>query len=59
MRHAIIDPNTNKVINVVIWEGHEWQPPRNTIIVQHDTVDIGDLWDPNLKQIVKQYSSNA
>ena len=44
MRYAIVDQN-NTVINVVIWEGAEWLPPHNCIMVQNDTVNIGDMYD--------------
>jgi hypothetical protein len=45
MRHGIINKDTKKVVNVVIWEGAEWLPPRNHWVVQNDTVDIGDTYD--------------
>lgn len=52
-RHAIIDPKTNRVINVVIWNGAEWLPPRNHIVLQHDSVDIDDIYDPSTGSIIK------
>lgn len=45
MRHAIVDLN-NIVVNVVIWEGAEWLPPRNHTVVQSDTAGIGDIYIP-------------
>ena len=45
MRHAIVNNDTKKVVNVVIWEGHEWLPPRNHLVVQNDVVNIGDIYD--------------
>lgn len=45
MRHAIVDKD-NKVVNVVIWEGAEWLPPRNHIVIRSDNASIGDIYDP-------------
>jgi hypothetical protein len=46
-RHAIVDKD-NKVVNVVIWEGAEWLPPRNHMVVNcpDEKCDIGDTYDP-------------
>lgn len=45
-RHAIVDKD-NKVVNVVIWEGSEWLPPRNHTVVNcaDGKCDIGDTYD--------------
>lgn len=45
MRHAIVNNETKEVVNVVIWEGAEWLPPRGHLVVQDDTVNIGDIYD--------------
>ena len=45
MKHAIVDKD-NKVVNVVIWEGAEWLPPRNHIVIRSDDACIGDIYDP-------------
>lgn len=47
MRHAIIDKN-NVVVNVVIWKGAEWLPPRDHMVVQADGVNVGDIYDPEM-----------
>lgn len=52
-RHAIIDPKTNKVVNVVIWEGAEWLPPRGHLVIQSDICDIDDDYDPEKNIIIK------
>lgn len=44
-RHAIVNNETKKVVNVVIWEGAEWLPPRNHLVIQNDQADIGDDYD--------------
>lgn len=44
-RHAIINNETKKVVNVVIWEGKEWLPPKNHLVVQSDSADVGDDFD--------------
>lgn len=43
MRHAVIDQETRKVKNVIIWDGvSKWTPPSNHYMVRHDECDIGD-----------------
>jgi hypothetical protein len=42
--HAIIDSKTNKVRNIVIWEGAEWLPPRDHYVVNNCDGQIGDYW---------------
>jgi uncharacterized small protein (DUF1192 family) len=54
MRHGIVDPKTGKVVNVVLWEGHPWQPPAGHYVVQHDSIDIDDDYDINNKQLKKR-----
>lgn len=44
-RHAIIENTTKKVVNCVIWEGKEWLPPRNHLVVRSDTANIGDEYN--------------
>lgn len=39
--HAIVNLD-GIVVNIVIWEGHEWLPPRNHYVIQSDTARIGD-----------------
>lgn len=45
MKHAIINQD-NKVVNIIIWEGAEWLPPRNHTVVRSDEANIGDIYDP-------------
>lgn len=44
-RHAIVEMESNKVVNVVVWDGAEWLPPRDHWVVQHDRANIGDIYD--------------
>lgn len=44
MRHAIVNKD-KVVVNVIVWEGAEWLPPKNHWVVQHDSVNIGDIYD--------------
>lgn len=46
IRHAIVNKD-NVVVNVVVWNGAEWLPPRDHLVVQDDRVNIGDVYDPN------------
>ncbi len=48
-RHAIIDPKTGLVRNVVVWEGAEWLPPRDHYVVHDCEGLIGDYWDQDRK----------
>lgn len=52
-RHAIIDPQTWEVVNVIIWEGAEWLPPRGYMVVQADICDIGDHYDNQTNTIIR------
>jgi len=44
MRHALVNKD-NIVTNVIVWDGAEWLPPKGYWVVQHDSVDIGDVYD--------------
>jgi hypothetical protein len=57
-RHAIVNKE-NKVVNVVIWEGAEWLPPRNHLVVHDKTelCNIGDMYDPKTNLFIKPSSS--
>jgi len=50
IRHGIVNQD-NVVVNVIIWNGAEWQPPRGHWVVQDDKVNIGDIYDPDTKII--------
>lgn len=54
MRHAIVEKATMKVVNVIIWEGAEFLPPKNHFVVRSDKCDIGDLYIPEKNEFVKQ-----
>ena len=50
-RHAIVD-EAGLVVNMIIWEGSEFLPPRNHIVIQLNDryeskgrVGIGDTYD--------------
>jgi hypothetical protein len=43
-RHAIVNKE-GTVVNVVIWEGAQWLPPKDHYVVQHDQANIGDKYD--------------
>jgi rRNA processing protein Gar1 len=45
MKHAIVDQN-NVVVNIIVWEGAEWLPPRNHMVIRSDDASIGDIYDP-------------
>ena len=53
-RHAIVNKD-NKVVNVVIWEGAEWLPPRDHLVVNcpDGRCDIGDIYDPKTNSFSK------
>jgi hypothetical protein len=51
-RHGIVNKD-GVVVNVVIWEGAEWLPPRDHYVVQHDQIDIGDSYDTDKQVLTK------
>lgn len=52
MRFAIVNQD-NLVVNVIVWEGAEFLPPCNHIVVQNDSVDIGDMYDPATNSFIR------
>jgi hypothetical protein len=42
---AIIENETKKVVNVVVWDGQEWLPPRNHLVIESNDANIGDTYD--------------
>lgn len=53
MRHAIINHKTQKVVNIVVWEGAEWLPPRDHWVVRTDLGDIGDDYNKEKNVFIK------
>lgn len=53
MRFAIVNRETGKVVNVILWEGAEFIPPRGHIVVRLDECDIDDTYDFNTNKIVR------
>jgi hypothetical protein len=47
MRYAMVNAD-NVVINVIMWDGESpYTPPLGCFLVQSDTANIGDIYDPN------------
>lgn len=47
MRYAVVDKNTNKVINVVLWDGRaEWKAPEGTYLIESQRANIDDVYNP-------------
>jgi len=42
--HAIIDPKTRLVRNVIVWDGNSWLPPKDHYVVNNCDATIGDYW---------------
>lgn len=53
-RFGIVENKSRIVVNVVEWEGAEWLPPRNHLVIRDDKVNIGDLYDEEKKIFIKQ-----
>lgn len=53
-RHAIVNKD-NIVVNVVIWEGAEWLPPRDHMVVNcpDGKCDIDDIYNPDTNTFSK------
>lgn len=43
-RHAIIDPQTGLVRNIIIWNGDAWLPPKDHYVVHDCEGQMGDYW---------------
>lgn len=53
MTYAVIDTQTNVVVNMVLWNPEStWQPPEGTYLIQSDIAKIGDTYDPATGQFV-------
>jgi len=44
-RYALVENESRKVVNVIVWEGAEWLPPRNHHVIPSDVAAIGDSYD--------------
>ena len=45
-RYAMIDPKTNVVKNVVIWDGvTEWAPSKTHLMIRSEKANIDDTFD--------------
>lgn len=53
-RFGIIDKEGN-VVNVIIWDGAEWLPPKNHYVVQLDNIDVNDFYDLKTGILTKRY----
>lgn len=47
--HAIVNNETKEVVNVIVWDGAEWLPPRGHLVIQSDVANIGDIYDSETK----------
>ena len=43
-RHALIDPKTGLVRNIIVWEGAPFLPPQDHYVVHNCDGQIGDYW---------------
>lgn len=46
---AVIENATKTVVNIIVWEGAEWLPPRDHFVIESDYAQIGDTYDENEK----------
>ncbi len=53
MRFAIVNRETGKVVNVILWEGAEFLPPKGHYVVKADVCDIDDSFDFEKNVIVR------
>jgi len=51
---ALVENETNLVVNIIVWHGAEWQPPRDHLVIQSDTANIGDLYNPETQTFTHQ-----
>jgi hypothetical protein len=50
---AIVENESLKVVNVIVWEGSEWLPPRDHLVIASDQANIGDIYDKELNVFKK------
>lgn len=43
-RHALIDPKTGLVRNIIVWEGAPFLPPKDHYVVYNCDGQMGDYW---------------
>lgn len=51
-RHAVINKN-NVVVNVIIWDGREWLPPKDHYVIRSDYCNLGDTYDRLRNEFIK------
>lgn len=60
MRHAVIDKNTHKVKQVIIWDGvSKWSPPDNHYVVKCEAADTGDTYNHEKKEFIKFHNNGV
>lgn len=52
-RFAVIENDSKRVVNVIIWRGAEWLPPRDHLVIPSDTANIGDTYDEESKEFMR------
>jgi len=50
---AIVENESKLVVNVIVWDNAEWLPPRNHMVIQSDTANIGDIYNPDTQTFEK------
>ncbi len=57
MRYAIIDPNLKEqnIINIIEWEGAEFLPPRNTVVIPCPEANCRDTYNFEKKEFIRNY----
>jgi len=54
MRWAYIESSSNLVTNVIDWDGvTDWSPEEGYFVIQSDTANIGDTYDPETGSITR------
>lgn len=50
----MVNTQTNVVDNVCNWDGtNRWSPPSGHLMVQSDTANSGDIYDPSSKTFTR------
>jgi hypothetical protein len=53
MKYAIVNSD-NLVVNIVAWDGvSKWLPPKDHIVIQSDQANIGDKYDAQTGNVIK------
>ncbi len=53
MKYAVVKSDTQKVVNIVEWDGvSQWSPPKDCYLLQRDDVGLGQILELSSNRFV-------